>query len=126
MAISNNLVSRFVKATKNDTKDNKKEKTVYGNIVSRDNMVYYAQIDGSNYDKSKWPDKTGLIPISRFTENVDIDGNKKVIIKIKDHTAVVTGTIDVNDDPVTVGKQVEEVIDASAIDLKDIRALWEK
>ena len=136
MALSNKLVSKFVKATKADT-NTKKEKTVYGNIVFRYNNTYYAVIDGATYDKEKiqdailngkTPDTTGLIPISRFTENVDIADSKKVIIKIKDHNAIVTGTIDVNDDPVTVGKQVEEALTefepTSSIAIADIQALW--
>lgn len=137
MALSNKLVSKFVKATKNNT-NNKKEKTVYGNIVLRYSGTYYALIDGATYDKDKineaikygkTPDFSGLVPISRFTENIDIsDGDKKVIINIKDHNAVVTGTIDVNDDPVSVTKQVEEAVggvETSSIALEDIRALWE-
>lgn len=137
MALSNKLVSKFVKATKNTT-NNKKDKTVYGNIVFKYSATYYALIDGASYDREKaindiangkTPDLSGLIPISRFTENVDIDGNKKVIINIKDHNAVVTGTIDVNEDPVTVGQQIEEAVSGiektSSIALEDIRALWE-
>lgn len=138
MALSNKLVSKFVKATKNNT-NNKKEKTVYGNIVLRYSNTYYALIDGATYDKAKideaikngkTPDTSGLIPISRFTENIDLsDGNKKVIINIKDHNAVATGTIDVKEEPVTVTKQIEEAIKGfektSSIALEDIRALWE-
>ena len=136
MALSNKLVSKFVKATKNNT-NNKKEKTVYGNIVLRYSNTYYALIDGATYDrdkiieainKGKTPDTSGLVPISRFTENIDLSEAKKVIINIKDHNAVVTGTIDVNDDPVSVTKQVEDAvsgIETSSIALEDIRALWE-
>ena len=126
MAISNNLVSKFVKATKTDTKNTKKEKTVYGKIVARDNMIYYALLDGATYDNSKWPDKTGLIPISRFTSDVNV--NDKVVIMIKDHTAIVTGNVsNPSTDPVNVNGKIEEAlskVETSSISLDDIRALW--
>lgn len=126
MAISNRTISKFVKATKNETKNTKREKTVYGKIVARDNMVYYALIDGATYDESKWPDKTGLVPISRFTSDVNVED--KVIITIKDHTAIVTGNVsNPSTDPVNVKGKIEEAISevkTSSIALEDIRALW--
>lgn len=138
MALSNKLVSKFVKATKNDTNNTKKEKTVYGNIVFKYSNTYYALIDGATYDKDKineaiqngkTPDTSGLVPISRFIENVDLsDGAKKVIINIKDHNAVVTGTIDVKEDPVSVSKQIEDAVggvETSPIAIADIQALWQ-
>lgn len=119
MAISNRLVSKFVKATKNDTKNIKREKTVYGNIVNKDG-TYYARIDGA--------DENNLVPISRFASNVKADD--KVIIMIKDHTAIVTGNVD---NPSTDNKQVNDLIDekvsevdVSSIDIEDIQALWDQ
>lgn len=124
MALSNKLVSKFVKATKNDTTNTKKEKIVYGKIVKGVNVgtpdaVYYAQIDGA--------DENTLIPITSFMENVDV--TKKLVITIKDHNAIVTGSIDINEVPVTVGKQIEEAIadmePTSSIAIADIKALWQ-
>lgn len=135
MAISNNLVSKFVKATKNDTKNNKREKTVYGKMVKFDtnpnnpnDITWYAQIDGAThtFDGINSDNFEGLIPISRFTSDVNV--NDKVVIMIKDHTAIVTGNVSSpSTDPVNVnGKIVEAVskVETSSISLEDIRALW--
>lgn len=113
MALSEKLVSQFVKATKNDTTNNKKEKTVYGKIAKQENGVYYVQIDGASEDS--------LIPVSQFTTNVDTD--HRVVILIKDHKAVVTGNIsNPSVDDTQVENKVNEAI--AAIDLDAIRALW--
>lgn len=118
MPLSNKLVSEFVKATKNDTSNNKKEKTVYGKIVDKDGE-FYARIDGA--------EENVLIPISHFTSKVN--HGEKVIIMIKDHAAIVTGNVD---NPSTDTTQVNEIvgeavseIDFSPIDIEDIEALWE-
>lgn len=133
MALSNKLVSKFVKATKNDTKNTKKEKIVYGTIARIDNMgspdaVYYAKIDGSSFEVGQPPDDfSGLIPISRFTKQVNVD--EKVIITIKDNTAIVTGSVSAPAvDPVQVAEKIDEKlvdVQTSSIAIADIKALWQ-
>ena len=131
MALSNKLVSKFVKATKADTKT-KKEKIVYGTIARIDNMgssdaVYYAKIDGSSFEVGQsLDDLSGLIPISHFTKQVNID--EKVIITIKDNTAIVTGSISAPAvDPVQVSKKIDEKLSdfqLSSISIAEIQDLW--
>lgn len=117
MAISNRIVDKFVKATKND-KNIKKEKTVYGSIVEYKDGTYYAQIDGATTDN--------LIPISRLTSNVQT--GEKVIIMIKDHTAIVTGNVS---KPSIDGEQAGTIVDekfsqleVESIDIDHIKSLW--
>lgn len=78
MALSNDLISQFVKVT---TNDNKKqiETTVYGTVKISDGKTY-VQIDGSTMDT----------PISTTTDAKDGD---RVMVMIKDHSAVITGNI---------------------------------
>ena len=115
MAISNRIVSKFVKATKNDTVK-KKEKTVYGNIVDYRDGVYYAQIDGATSDN--------LIPISSLASNVSYNKQDKVIIMIKDHTAVVTGNVsNPSVDSETVDEKLKD-IEFDSIDINYIQSLW--
>lgn len=117
MAISNRIVDKFVKATKND-KNIKKEKTVYGNIVDYKDGIYYAQIDGATNDN--------LIPISRLTSNVQT--GEKVIIMIKDHTAIVTGNVSKpsidGDQAGTIIDEKISQIDIESIDIDYVKSLW--
>lgn len=120
MAISNKLVSKFVKATKTDTKNNRKEKIVYGSIVRKNDVDIYAKVDGA--------DDNTLIPISRIASGVK-DG-EKVIITIKDHSAIVTGNVDnPSVDSSQVTGKIEEAVagieKTSSIAIADIQALWE-
>ena len=91
MALSNDLISQFVKATQ-DKKETKNESTAYGKIVKQGD-VEYVQLDGSDL----------LTPISSTT--VVNDGDR-VIVTIKDHTAIVTGDLT---DPSASGKEVKEI-----------------
>lgn len=76
MALSNELVSQFVKIT-NDDKDVKNESTVYGTTVEYNGAIY-VKLDGSDL----------LTPIST---TVDVKADERVTVRIKDHTATVTG-----------------------------------
>ena len=78
MALSNELISQFVKIT-NDKEQKKTETTVYGTIKWSDGKAY-VQIDGS----------TLYTPISTTAEVKDGD---RVTVMIKDHSAVVTGNM---------------------------------
>lgn len=78
MALTNDLISQFVKAT-SDSKKSSKEETLYGTAKVQ-NGTKYVQLDGS----------TVLTPISS-TANV-LDG-ERVTVMIKNHTAVITGNL---------------------------------
>lgn len=78
MALSNELISQFVKIT-NDKPQPKKETTVYGTVVN-DGGTTYVKIDGSEL----------LTPVS---STVDAKDGERVTVMIKNHVAIVTGNI---------------------------------
>lgn len=78
MSLSADLISQFVKATKDDKKT-KSETTVYGTVVE------YA---GSNYVKFDGSDL--LTPVET---TVDAEPGDRVTVLLKDHTATVTGNV---------------------------------
>ena len=78
MGLSNDLISQFVKITK-DTPKPKKETTSYG-VVVKENGKTYVRLDGA----------TELTPVSN-TANADT--NDRVIVMIKNHAAVITGNL---------------------------------
>lgn len=77
MSLSNDLVSRFAKITKDDNDNH--ESTVYGTVVSRNDKLY-VNIDGSD----------SITPIVTAAE---IKAGERVTVLIKDHTATVLGNI---------------------------------
>lgn len=81
MALSNDLISQFVKVTKDKAPDNS-ETIVYGTIQESKapNGLNYVKIDGSDL----------LTPISSTTV---VAANDRVTIMIKNHSAVVTGNL---------------------------------
>lgn len=78
MALSNDLISQFVKIT-NDKPENKKEATMYGTIVDQ-NGTKYVQLNGSEV-------------ITPITSTTAVEDGDRVTVLIKDHTAVVTGNL---------------------------------
>lgn len=78
MSLSSELVSQFVKVTRDEV-ENKTDSTAYGTIVV-DNDNTYVKLDGSDL----------LTPIS--TTTVVKDGDR-VFVTIKNHSAIVTGNI---------------------------------
>lgn len=78
MELSNNLISQFVKATKDSDKKNS-ESTVYG-TAKVDGDKVYVKLDGSDL----------LTPVSNLT---NVKDGERVTVMIKDHTATVTGNI---------------------------------
>lgn len=91
MALSKDLISQFVKATKDDTSA-KKETIVYGTIVEYDGSKY-VRIDGSEL----------LTPI-KATSNVE--NEERVTVSIENHMAIVTGNLT---SPAARSKEVEEI-----------------
>lgn len=86
MGLSNELISAFVKVTK-DSQKTKRETIMYGTVVEQtesegDEAVttHYVKLDGSDL----------LTPI---TSTVDIKDGERVTVMIKNHTATVTGNI---------------------------------
>lgn len=81
MPLTNDLISQFVKVTKDKTAG-KSETVVYGTVQESKapNGLNYVKIDGSNL----------LTPISSTTV---VSANDRVTIMIKNHSAVVTGNL---------------------------------
>lgn len=78
MGLSNEIISQFVKATKDD-KNTKTETTVYGTVVEHGDSNY-VRLDGSEL----------LTPIST---TADARPGERVTVLIKNHTATITGNI---------------------------------
>lgn len=113
MGLSNELVSKFVKVTK-DNVEVKKETTVYGTIVEY-NGSKYVKLDGSDL----------LTPYSSTT---DVEPNERVTVMIKNHTAIVTGNVSSPAARTDTVKEVAnkiteyEIIIAHKVVAKDIEA----
>ena len=78
MGLSNDLISQFVKVTKDNTKQ-KTESTVYGETVYYKGETY-VRLDGSEL----------LTPVKSTTDTIPGD---RVAVMIKDHTATITGNL---------------------------------
>ena len=78
MSLSSDLISQFVKITKDDSKTST-ETTVYGTTVEH-NGATYVKLDGSDL----------LTPVITTT---DTKSGERVTVLIKNHTATVTGNI---------------------------------
>lgn len=116
MSLSSDLISQFVKAT-NDGKETKHETTVYATVVESDGRKY-VQIDGSEL----------LTPVST---TADSKAGDRVIVMIKNHTAMITGNISspsaTSDNVVEMGtliaKKVSTVeFEAAQADIKVLQA----
>lgn len=90
MPLSNDLISQFVKSTRDDTKT-KSETTVYGTIRSYDGTTAYVQLDNTDQDLLT-PVKASSIYIDseKLKENAN---GERVMVLIKNHTATITGNI---------------------------------
>lgn len=114
MALSSELISQFVKATKDDSSNDSNESTVYG-TVKEYNGKKYVQLDGSDL----------LTPISSTT---DTKADERVTVMIKNHTATVTGNISSpaarTDDVQEIGSKISEfeVVIADKVDTKELNA----
>ena len=98
MALSNELISEFVKATKDTGSNTKDETVVYATTVERDGSMY-VQIDGSEL----------LTPVTATANTV---AGERVTVMIKNHTATITGNISSPaariDDVSDVAKKISE------------------
>lgn len=97
MALSNELISQFVKVTKDDN-TTKNESTVYGTTVSYNGSLY-VKIDGSDL----------LTPVET---TADMKAGERVTVMIKNHAATVTGNVSSpaarTDDVKEIGNQISE------------------
>lgn len=113
MALSNDLISQFVKVTNDTTKINS-ETTIYGTAVEYENQLY-VKLDGSEQ----------LTPI---TSTADAKSGERVTVLIKDHTATITGNISSpsarTDDVRDLGTQIEEfdIILADKVSTSELEA----
>ncbi len=96
MSLSSDLITEFVKVT-NDKTEIKKETSIYGTIVDYEGR-HYVRIDGSEL----------LTPIS---STAAVEHGDRVIVMIKNHTAMVTGNIS---SPSASNSKVQEIGDQIA------------
>lgn len=108
MALSSDLISQFVKITKDST-DVKKETTVYGTTVSYNNAIY-VKLDGSDL----------LTPIET---TADVKADERVIVMIKDHTAMVTGNISSPSASSNDLKDVSNKVDAAGAKITEFQTV---
>lgn len=113
MSLSNELISQFVKATKDDKKTST-ESTVHGTTVEYNGSLY-VKLDGSDL----------LTPVSK---TADVKADERVTVMIKNHTATVTGNMSSpaarTDDVKEVGKQISEfeIVMAYKVTTEDLEA----
>ncbi len=93
MSLSNELISQFVKATKDNNKTST-EATVNGTVVEYGGKTY-VKLDGSDL----------LTPVRTTT---DVKPDERVTVMIKDHTATITGNMS---SPSARTDDVKDVID---------------
>lgn len=91
MGLSNDLISQFVKITK-DSKKTNGESTVYGTTVKHGGKIC-VMIDGST------------IP-TPVTTTTNVEPGQRVTVMIKNHSAIITGNVTA---PSATDKEVKEV-----------------
>lgn len=101
MPLSNDLISQFVKITKDETKT-KKENSVYGTVVEKGDSTF-VRFDGSDL----------VTPVSKTANAKDGD---RVTVMIKNHTAIITGNLS------SPAARVADLLDAG-IDVEAIENL---
>lgn len=122
MTLSSDLVSRFVKSTK-DTTPKQTEATVQGTTVMYNGRMY-VRLDGSDL----------LTPVST---TADMEEDERVNVLIKNHTATVTGNLsspaartdtvqDINGKVEDAAKEITEfqIIMAAKVNTTDLEAIF--
>lgn len=114
MNLSNELISQFVKATK-DNKKTSTESTVNGTVVEYGGKTY-VKLDGSDL----------LTPVRTTT---DVKPDERVTVMIKDHTATITGNMSSpaarTDDVKDVADQISEfeILVAHKVSAEELEAV---
>lgn len=85
MALSNDIISQFVKITNDKQKEPKKETITYGEVATIADDKVYIVLDGTSEDGKKSP-----VPVST---TVQVKEGDRVIVMIKNHSAVITGNL---------------------------------
>lgn len=90
MSISNDVISQFVKITYDNNKTEKKETITYGQVsrIDPETNQIYVTLDGTEKDPAGAP--KSVIPV---TTTVKVGKNDRVIVMIKNHSAVITGNL---------------------------------
>ena len=125
MALSNDLISQFVKSTRDDTKT-KSEATVYGTIRKydsddNDGSTIYVQLDNTDPDL--------LTPVkasSVYMDKTNVKEGERVMVLIKNHTATITGNLSspaARDDEVKGISEKLDNLDASHISVERLEAV---
>lgn len=113
-SISNDLITQFVKITNDKNQSNNKDSLFYGTIIKRGDTMY-VQLDGSEY-------------LTPMTSTVNHRDGERVIVTIKDHTAIVSGNLT---SPSASSKDLDETnqkitnldsVVAEKVDTKDLSA----
>lgn len=113
MGLSNDLISQFVKATKDTTKK-KTETIVYGTVVNQNGSIG-VKLDGSEV----------VTPVSTTTDAKD---GERVTVVIKNHTATITGNLSSpsarTDDVKGLGAMISafEIVVAGKVDTEQLNA----
>lgn len=108
MSLSSDLISQFVKATKDTTKP-KTEETVFGTVVNK-----------KDSDGRTWVKLDGSDVWTPVASTADVENGERVTVLVKDHTATITGnksspsarkeTVDgLNDQIGNIGSQFAEI-----------------
>jgi hypothetical protein len=111
MPLKNTIISQFIKNTKDDSKSKKQETIMYGRLSPNDpNSVI---LDGSEFG----------LPVAHFTTKVN--PNERVIVMIKNHSAIVTGNITSQATTTAyVDDKIQEITLPSPIEAATIDQLW--
>ena len=100
MVLSNEIISQFVKTTKDDT-TTKKESIVYGTTVEYEGQIY-VRFDGSDL----------LTPVFSTTK---VAAGERVTVMIKNHAATITGSTSSpsanNNDVANIEKDISDLSD---------------
>lgn len=115
MPLTSELISKFVKSTKDNNTNKNKETFAHGEIVKDLNGRYCVKIYGSET----------LTPVSIPT-NVRL--NQPVTVMIKNHTATVIGNVNVSDgnnnDTEDVLNSTSKAVEYDSIEDEFIDGLW--
>lgn len=87
MGLSNDIISQFVKITNDAQKKVKKDTITYGEVSKKDGDLVYVILDGTSPDNNG---KKAEVPAST---TVNVSTGDRVIIMIKNHSAVITGNM---------------------------------
>lgn len=103
MTLSTDLISQFVKTTK-DTDSTKKESTLYGTVTNAEKKE--VKLDGSDIS-------------TPMSSTVDLALGDRVVVMIKNHNAVVTGNLT---SPAAKNVTVENVIKTTSVTTDNLEA----